>query len=307
MFSNKFKFQIKITSLIFIVVCLYGSCASVDSSQISLNKSTDNASRTKVANVEYDDASNKILVDNSNTNSNSNAFSEEKIKRSRQTVPRRRKINFPNDCQQVARTGNEYLLEAVCADALYDVQPDLPKTHIIGVASSGSSADAPQSDCDYAVKQNFEGHFNFDEYGAKFYSLSTNKYLAEVRCAEGAYNQINAYLLYDESAIPAKAQVLEFESFRFTHDEDSDVAKTIDKVTVKTVGGVYFNQKTKELIVFVKAHGIGDAGHFARYSFPNGKPKLEEFRAKFKWEGHGYGTDEILKNPPRTWKKYYPQ
>ena len=149
----------------------------------------------------------------------------------------------------------------------------------------------------------------FDDYNIEFYPLFSNRYLVKVRCDAGAYNELNAYLLYDESALPAKAKVLEFPSFNFEYpdDENSDTPKAVKNVTVKTVGGRYFNPETKELIVFVKAHGIGDAGCYARYSFPNGKPKLEEFRAKFKWEGHGYGTDEILKSPPKTWKRYYPK
>ena len=113
--------------------------------------------------------------------------------------------------------------------------------------------------------------------------------------------------MYDESAIPAKAEILEFPSFEFTYDEDYDVAKSVEKVNVTVLGGRWFNLKTKELIVFVKARGIGDAGRYARYSFPNGKPKLEEFRAKFKWEGRGYQAGDVIKNPPKTWKRYYPK
>lgn len=147
----------------------------------------------------------------------------------------------------------------------------------------------------------------FENYGIEFYPLSINKYLVKIPCTQGAYNEINAYLMYDESSIPAKTDVLEFPSFEFTHDENSDVAKTIEKTNVKTVGGRFFDPQTKELIVFVKARGIGDAGHYARYSFPNGKPRLSEFRAKFAWTGRGYSTEEILKTPPKTWKRYYPE
>lgn len=146
----------------------------------------------------------------------------------------------------------------------------------------------------------------FDDYDIEFYPLMPNKYLVKVRCIAGAYNELNAYALYDESAIPAQARVLEFPSLEIIHDEDSDSAKAVNPITVKTVGGRYFDSQTKKLIVFSKAHGIGDAGSYARYSFSDGEPKLEEYRAKFVWNGPEYTLDDVIKNPPKTWKRFYP-
>ncbi len=218
-------------------------------------------------------------------------FSNSKYANSYQIKPRRRKINFQDDCQYIAGNGDEYLLEKTCADALQAIKPGLPK------------------ECEYNTFRDRDGntYFSFFETAQiKFYPLSANKYLAELRCQTGAYNVQNVYLLYDESAIPAKAEVLEFLSLEFISDEDSDVAKSVEKVKVKIIGGRYFNPKTKELVVFVKSRGIGDAGEYAKYSFPNGKPKLEEFRAKFKWSGRGYQVPDVIKSPPKTWKRYYP-
>lgn len=214
-----------------------------------------------------------------------------------QTKPRRQRIRFPEDCTNYAPAGvKNWKLQNGCAEAIQSVLPSLPR-----------------ADCDYEQflsKNSFDDFLSFStDYhpgAVRFYSLSPNKYLVEVLCSAAAYNVSNVYLLYDESTLPARAVVLEFPSLEFTYDEDSDAAKTIEKVSVKTVGGRFFNPKTKELIVFVKARGIGDAGRYARYSFPNGQPKLEEFRAKFAWTGRGYGTDEILKSAPKTWKLYYP-
>ena len=147
----------------------------------------------------------------------------------------------------------------------------------------------------------------FEGYDIDFYSMLPNKYLVKVRCNLGAYNESNVYLFYDESAIPAKVEVLEFPTLEITRDEDSDVARKVEKVTTEIVKGRYFNQKTKELVCFYKAHGIGDAGDYARYSFPNGKPKLKEYRARFVWSGREYTPDEVFKNSPKTWKRYYPK
>jgi hypothetical protein len=56
----------------------------------------------------------------------------------------------------------------------------------------------------------------------------------------------------------------------------------------------------------LKTHGIGDAGHYARYSFLDGKPKLEEYRARFDWRGREYALEDVIKSPPKTWKRYFP-
>ena len=143
----------------------------------------------------------------------------------------------------------------------------------------------------------------------EFYPLSANKYLLEVRCWASAYNLSNVYLLYDESAIPAKTKVLEFPDLDFSfdkNDKEDEYPVSFEKIMVKSVPGRIFNPKTKELITLDKKTGIGYAGRYARYSFPNGEPKLEEYRAKFKEDGNGLG-DDWLKTVLTTWKRYYPK
>ena len=124
-----------------------------------------------------------------------------------------------------------------------------------------------------------------------------------------AYNLSNVYLLYDESAIPAKTRVLEFPDLKFSFDKDDkngEYPASFEKATVKSVPGRIFNSKTKELLTMDKSTGIGYTGNFARYSFPNDNPKLEEYRAKFKEDGNGLG-DDWLKVIEKTWKRYYPK
>jgi len=223
---------------------------------------------------------------------------QSKLSDSFQTAPRRRKISFPDDCNfYAASSENDRKLENGCAAAFEKVLPVLPR-----------------EDCDYGefLRQNSYTEFleYLDDYrsrAVRFYPLAPNKYLVEVPCSVAAYNVSNAYLFYDESRLPAKAEVLEFPGFKFTYDEDRDSVEKIENVMTKTVGGRGFNSRTKELIVFEKARGIGDAGRYARYSFSGGKPKLVEFRAKFSWTGRGYSTDEILKRSPLAWKRYFPK
>jgi hypothetical protein len=281
-------------SVLLLVICL-SSCQSAQLSQIEINESsTNNSAKTPNSSVQNINAANG---DNKSIDLNQNAAVKTKIKSVYQTKSRRKNILFPEDCTSFVPAGDEnWELQTNCAEAIQFVLPDLPR-----------------DGCGYEqfLKENSFNDFvkystDFHPGAVKFYSLSPNKYLVEVLCDTAAYNISNAYLLYDESSLPSKAVVLEFDSFEFTYDEDSDVAKTVKKLTVRTVGGRWFNPKTKELVVFIKARGIGDAGRYARYSFPNGKPKLEEFRAKFKWEGRSYQVDDVVKSAPKTWKKYYP-
>ncbi len=222
---------------------------------------------------------------------NTNQQVSEEIKSPYQTNPRRTRIIFPNDCHYFPNESDKnWKLQLACAEALKDVFSELPKEN-----------------CEY--KNNTEVKENqmwFENYDLEFYSFSINKYLVKVRCTQSAYNQSNVYLLYDESELPSKTTVLEFPSLSFTFDENKDEPKTIENINVKTVGGRWFNPKTKELIVFVKGRGMGDFGEYAKYSFQNDKPKLEEFRAKFSDGGIQYGN-EILKESPKTWKQFYPK
>lgn len=208
----------------------------------------------------------------------------------------RRSIRFPADCTTDRPAGSKnWTLQENCAEALTAVLPALPR-----------------EDCDYEpYRKNFDDFLVFATSAypdaVRFYPLATNKYLVEIVCSTAAYNTSKAYLLYDESKLPATARVLEFPSLEFTYDEESDRAETVESVKLKTVGARRFDLRTKQLIVFDKARGIGDAGRYARYSFPNGEPRLLELRAKFSWTGRGYSTEEILRRPPLSWKRYYPK
>jgi Protein of unknown function (DUF1176) len=241
----------------------------VESKQDNINQNAD----FNVLNVKNNDHSNQ-----KNTAEISSPF---------QSNSRRTAIKFPEDCHYFPNESDKnWKLQLACAESLNAVFSKLPKEN-----------------CDY--ENNLEKKIWFENYDVEFYSLLINKYLVKIRCTQAAYNESNVYLLYDEAELPAKTEVLEFPSLSFTFDENKHEPKTIENVNVKTVGGRWFNSKTKELTVFVKGRGIGDFGEYARYSFINDRPKLEEFRAEFKSGGKSYNTDDILKTSPVTWKRYY--
>lgn len=277
--------------------CLIGSCGLPQAAPKPMPDNAADDRRQTIVNAR--ETVNTAGQDADTGVSNQASSTQGKTKLPFQTKARRRSIRFPDDCTKFVPAGNEnWDLQTACADALQAVLPDLPR---------GSA-------CGYEQFLKENSFFDFLRFSTdyhsgavRFYSLSANKYLVEIYCASGAYNVENVYLMYDESAIPARAAVLEFPSLAFEYDEDAEEAKSVEKMSARVIGGVGFDQKTRKLIVFVKARGIGDAGHYARYSFTNDEPKLEEFRARFKWGGRAYTTDEILKRPPQTWKKYYPE
>lgn len=302
----KFIFASRFRAFIFALVCSGVSCSSLNVAQVSpqntgaensnqpTNQPADRQIREPIQNP-----ANSSEKTNETAQTNRNQFNA--LKSPHQTPPRRRSINFPDGCDFYT-ADKKFILERGCASAINDVLAELPKTGCgyDSFLSRGSFSDG--SSYLYLI----EYATDFHPGAIKFYSLSANKYLVEVYCSSGAYNTENVYLFYDESALPARADVLEFPSLELTSDEDADIAKAVKKVAVQTVGGRFFDAKTKELVVFVKANGTGNAGSYARYSFPNGKPKLLEYRAKLKPEGSEYQTDEIIKSPPTTWKRYYP-
>lgn len=285
--------RIKIVIFILLGGCFCLSCKPTDlqkppSDNLSENQIIDKQEQTEIVRQ----ITKSSIIDSADTqtiNSNQNSFSEPTINRPYQAKARRKNIKFPDDCQKVASIGDEYLLERTCADALYQIQPDLP-----------------EANCDYEKLRRADGHFSFDDYkSVEFYPLSPNKYLVQMKCWYSAYNEANVYLFYDEGAIPASAKVLEFPTFKFDYNSETGEVTDVKRNTDKSIAGRYFNPKTKELIAFDILRGVGDAGRYARYSFPNDNPKLEEYRAKFKMDGNGTG-DEIIESPPKNWKRYYP-
>lgn len=295
-----FTLQLKI--FLFLIVYLSSACSAINSPSLAKNTIAENTMQSTNQQITGQNPANSSNKENISLETSQNK--DDEFKSPQQIKPRRKKIDFPDDCNFYT-VNEKFKLERACAFAINNVLSHLPKESCAynsflerGNISNGSS---------FLYLIEYATDFNSD--AIKFYPLSSNKYLVELSCWTATYNLSNVYLLYDESKLPAKAQVLEFSSFEFEYpdDDDSDAPKSVKKIVVKTVGGRYFNPKTKELIVFVKARGIGDAGEYARYSFPKGKPKLEEFRAKFKWEGHGYQMDEVMKHPPKTWKRYYPK
>lgn len=159
-------------------------------------------------------------------------FSEKKNFRY-QTKPRRKSIRFPADCQNLIGAEDEYQLERTCAAAIEAVLPDLPKEN-----------------CSYQPYLEKNNLLDFTRYSTeyhpgaiKFYLLTGNNYLVEIQCWNSAYNVSNVYLHYNESEFPAKARVIEFPSYSFAEAESPNEPKNVKETTVKTVGGVYFNQK----------------------------------------------------------------
>ena len=335
--------------------CLINSCSSVDLSQsLQKNVSLENLNQS----VDRQISNSEQNPNTASTKNENSVRNTDEIKSPYQTKPRRKTINFSDDCfRPVVEGSKNWKLVLACAEAIETIKPEIEKaakdnkcdssfenlpdnssyevidddqllTYTVKPTDSKElnvlakklettlrslfkNSDLPESN-PYELKAGQllkyqKAHYSY-EYNLTFHPFSANKYLVEMRCSTGAYNLSNIYLLYDESAIPAKAQVLEFPWIKITsgEDEDLDVPKAVEKVTVKAVGGRYFNPKTKELIVFVKAYGIGDAGRYARYSFPNGKPTLEEFRARLVWSGRGYQAGDVIKSSPKTWKRYYP-
>jgi hypothetical protein len=112
----------------------------------------------------------------------------------------------------------------------------------------------------------------------RFLPLRPGKFLIEMHCGSGAYNPLNAYVLYDEIKSPATAKLLRFPYYPFGSSGDPDHVPPV--VWKRVLSGRAFNHRRGELIVFAKFRGFGDCGVFARYAFPDDEPVLREFRVK---------------------------
>lgn len=346
-------FDLKLITFSVIILCLLNSCNRFEEKTSSVE--------IKLPLNEQEKISKSDEISNSSNQSNENSLVNEVTRSPYQKKPRRKKINFPDDCGTSVVVGTkDWLLRKTCGDTLNNILPDLPNDgcNYESVRKDGGNffmvVDNEQMQT-YRVQENInfndleklaqtlnttkdniiinnkfgnggklsagqeikyqKSHLEksssawFADYDLNFYSLQSNKYLVKVKCWASAYNVSNVYLLYDESAIPAKTKVLEFPDLDFAfneNDKQGEYPVSVKKVFVKSVPGIEFNSRTKELVTLDRRTGIGYAGHYARYSFPNGKPKLEEYRAKFKEDGNGL-SDDWQRDVKKNWKRYFPK
>lgn len=274
-------------SLILLSGIVLGACSSAAEQPRGANYSQ--SSRTNGnANARLVDARRSIELLNAAQSRNLALASNPRSKRRRHL--RRKNIEFPRDCDYLA---GGFRRERACAAALEMASRDLPK----------------DCDCDYDSSRRPDGSVNLIEFNnrfadaVRFYRLSSGKYLVQVRCATSAYNVANLYLLFDETRTLPKARTLKFPTLEFPARNPNETPR---KTTKQIIGGRRFDPKTKELTVFVKGRGLGDFGEYARYAFPNGKPRLKEFRARLEEGGAAYETNDVLLHSPKKWRRYYP-
>jgi hypothetical protein len=223
-----------------------------------------------------------LLIPIFQTNSlNSLAISPQNKKGNNRKV-RPRNIKWPEGCDSVAQEKDEYFFENACADAIRAI-------------------DNWPTDCDYKFPEDlYSDHFPELTSKIKFYALSLGKYLAKFECSSGAYNERDIFVFYDETLKVPKAEILNFKTYKFLEESTDKKEELLENV----IFGKYFNRQKKELIMLRKYRGGGDCGEWARYSFSDGKPLLQEYWAKLSCDGEHAITD--IKKRPIGWTKIFP-
>ena len=145
-------------------------------------------------------------------------------------------------------------------------------------------------DCEEA----YEKTMSKETPGLEVYELASGQYLVEVVCTTGAYQGYQFYSHWDETKSPPAARLLTFPSF-----ESEDEGKPKKKTEIQEVWGLAtFDAKTKSLEIHNKYRGPGDCGSLATYEFPNGTPRLKEFREKSACDGNYV--------EPKEWPRIFP-
>jgi hypothetical protein len=87
---------------------------------------------------------------------------------------------------------------------------------------------------------------------AKFYAFKPAKFLLEVPCNEGAYNQSSVFFAYDESVEAPGLKQIQFSMAN---------GKFASEIASRHV-----SVKAAQVFVYSKERGIGDSGYYARYA-----------------------------------------
>lgn len=145
-------------------------------------------------------------------------------------------------------------------------------------------------DCEEA----YEGTMSKETPGLEFYELAAGRYLVEVVCTTGAYQGYQFYSYLDETKSPPASRLLTFPSF-----DSEDGGKPKKKTEIQEMWGLAtFDAKTKLLEIHNKYRGPGDCGSLATYEFPDGAPRLKEFREKSECDGNYV--------EPKEWRRIFP-
>ena len=145
-------------------------------------------------------------------------------------------------------------------------------------------------DCEDA----YENTMSKETAGLEFYELAAGQYLVEVVCTTGAYQGYQFYLNLDETKSPPASRLLSFPSF-----ESEDEGKPKKRTEIQEMWGLAtFHEKTKLLEIHNKYRGPGDCGSLATYEFPDGTPRLKEFREKSDCDGNYV--------EPKEWPRIFP-
>lgn len=145
-------------------------------------------------------------------------------------------------------------------------------------------------DCEEA----YEKTMSKETAGLNFYELAAGQYLVEVVCTTGAYQGYQFYSHLDETKSPPAARLLSFPTF-----EPAEEGKPKKRTEMQEMWGLAtFDEKTKLLTIHNKYRGPGDCGALATFEFPDGTPRLKEFREKAACDGKWV--------EPEKWPRIFP-
>ncbi len=147
--------------------------------------------------------------------------------------------------------------------------------------------------------------------GLKFYDLSTNTFLVEVKCSSGGYAGFRRYFFYNESKSPASSKLLKFKYYRGSSPDPKKDVKILGREEIERLQNilptkmftvdesliferVVFDSLNKSLIIFDTTQSPYQCGTVNKYSFENGIANLYEIR--------GNWLCVLKETDPLTWK-----
>jgi hypothetical protein len=148
--------------------------------------------------------------------------------------------------------------------------------------------------------QDCESSFDYPDKtlaGLAFYQLSDKHSLVQVTCTLGAYQGTYVFLLLDESASPARSNLLHF----MTYEDSGETGPGRLQKTQATelTGTPEFDRSSKQLRIINKFRGLGDCGFLTSYSFSKGEPELTGLQGKLDCCGKTTNPRDWGKIPPR--------
>ena len=139
-----------------------------------------------------------------------------------------------------------------------------------------------------------------DDGRVRLFELQERRYLVQVGCARGAYQDALRFYLFEDDVSAPRGTALVLASYDLAVDDDDQPIWTpVEREEAAGVASYDATSGTLRLLTLYR--GLGDCGHLASYILKGKRLELRELR------GRDCDGDPEKAPPPESWPRVFPE